>query len=67
MKPNLTTKLQLKLIVDMTLTITKVLIENCKPESIITDPSNDAAKAKPLNIESNYDRDDRIEASEIEV
>ena len=51
----------------MTLTITKVLIENYKPESIITDPSNDAAKAKPLSIEPNYDHDDRIEASEIEV
>ena len=67
MKPNLTTKLQLKLIVDMTLTITKVPIENCKHESTITDPSNDAAKAKPLSIEPNYDHDDRIEASEKEV
>ena len=47
--------------------ITKVPIENCKPESIITDPSNEAAKAIPPRSDPNYDLDERKEASEIEV
>ena len=51
----------------MTLTITKVLIENCKPESIITDPSNEAAKAIPPRSGPNYNLNERIEAPEIEV
>ena len=46
---------------------TKVPIENWKPESIITDSSNEAAKAIPPRIEANYNLDERIEASEIEI